>query len=139
MNGFRVEGDLAVTKCIQKTDRAAAFKEISQRNSGVLVVRLNNGRTFDHAVTILADESLIIDPEEIRVINLSTETFERCGGETAGRLRVKEVRVVKKGAERCRRRKRSTEVIVIDDDDDLAPRRIKQKNNPCCTVPSQNL
>lgn len=59
-----------MTKSIQDKETKVVFGQIAQRGSGMVVVCLVEGRTVDHAVTILTEVGVIIDPEEEQVLVL---------------------------------------------------------------------
>ncbi len=80
---------------IQHPERRTAFEAIASRQSGVYIVRLRQDDRVDHAVVVDANRGVIIDSEESTAIVLTADNLAKCGGASATKLRVKEVREVR--------------------------------------------
>lgn len=68
---FRVASDNACNRLVGQADRQAALEHMGRKASGAFMGRLRDGGNVDHAVTIIAEEEIILDPEEQQVLRLS--------------------------------------------------------------------
>lgn len=90
--GCRITCERQMNTEIQKGNMHAAFQALAERKTGVLLVRVCDGRVVDHAFVVDASNSAIIDSEEHNPFKFSATALENCGGAEATNLRVQQFR-----------------------------------------------
>ena len=95
VTGYCVVRNEEFQRAIQDSERIAPFRVLAARRTGAFIVQLLEEKRVDHAVVVDADNGVIIDSEERTALELSVENLSMCGGDSAQKLRVKEVREIR--------------------------------------------
>ena len=95
MTGYHVVREEEVQRAIQDGERIEPFRVLVARRTGVFIVRILEEKRVDHGIVLDAYNGVIIDSEEQTALELSVKHFDRCGGDSAQKLRMKELQEIR--------------------------------------------
>lgn len=90
----RVVRDGGFQSALQSPNMIEEFRYISERRTGVYMVRNCDCACVDHALVLDSNDNAMIYSVESYAFLISSEVIEKCGGVDAKNLRVREVRMI---------------------------------------------